>query len=388
LKPVAAMPISPWKDRRPVLPNRDEAGQLAHDLNNLLAIIGGHADALEPAVPAEGPDRDSIEAIQRAVRTAAAVVERVRKLGHPAPAPVRGVDVLPMVEATSSDATRRFGHRVSVALHAAPHLWSASLPPSLIEQALWHLMTRAVDVMPHGGTLNVRCMNVELGAPGPGTTARRERHVRVELSCPTVFPGADGVVPEGDASKAETEVLLEALSRAGVGLSVETDGAAMATWALLLPSDGVEPKRPVEGAVRAATILLLDADEARRSLVHALLQRQGYAARVATSVDEAARALAAAPVDLLVADAALHGLGGDAATLARRHAVKVLRIVAGGAPATGGSESAAEALRAPFTAEQLMAGVEAALGSHSVAVARARVLAYRDAVAVHSEEIA
>jgi signal transduction histidine kinase len=145
-----------------VLPNRDEAGQLAHDLNNLLAVIGGHTDALEYALPAEGPDHESIVAIQRAVRSGAALADQVRKLGRPAPALVRGTDVQPVLETMSSDATRRFGHRIAVAVHAAPRLWSASVAPTLIDQALWHLMTRAVDVMPHGGTLNVRCMNVEL----------------------------------------------------------------------------------------------------------------------------------------------------------------------------------------------------------------------------------
>jgi two-component system, cell cycle sensor histidine kinase and response regulator CckA len=382
------MPISSTKDRRPV-PPRDETGQLAHELNNLLAVIGGHADAIEPSLPAEGPDRESIVAIQRAVVTAAAVVDRVRTLGGRPPAPVRGVDVQPVVDRTSGDAARRFGHRLSVTVHPSTHLWSASVPPTLVEQVLWHLLSQAVDVMPHGGTLTVRCMNVEIGGAAARPAERRERFVRVELSCATVFPAA-GSTPIGDetARSPEVETLFDSLVQAGGRVATETDGTTMATWALLLPSDGVEPLPASVPIARAATILVVDADEARRSLMQALLQRQGYAAHASSSVDDAARALEARRVDLLVADAAMTGLAGDAAALARTHAVKVLRIEPRDQSAPASDPTPGHALRAPFSADQLMAGVDAALGAPATEVARPRVLAYRDAVAVHSEEIA
>jgi hypothetical protein len=72
-----------------------------------------------------------------------------------------------------------------------------------------------------------------------------------------------------------------------------------------------------------------------------------------------------------------------AAGLARRHAVKVLPIRTAGADLPGDGL----ALAAPFTADQLMAGVEAALGTPTAGTA-ARVLPYRDAVIAHGEEIA
>ncbi len=363
------------------VPNRDEASQLAHDLNNLLAIIGGHADALEPALPASGDDHDSIVAIQRAVMSGAKLAERVRKLGG-TPAPVRGVDVAPVVERAGQDAVRRFGHRLTVTMHAAPGLWSVSMPPTLVEPVLTRLLGQAVDVMPHGGTLSVRCMNVELGTGLIATAGRRERYVRIELSAPTVFPGA-GPAPVADADSPDVVSLLDALGRAGGRLCTESDGASMTTWALLLPSDGVEPLTAPTPAPRGATILLLDADGGRSSLVQALLQRHGFAAHVAPSVDAAAQTLGAVPVDLLVADIALSGAAGDAAHLARRHAVTVLPIRTTGADASDDRL----ALAAPFTADQLLAGVEAALGTTTAGVA-ARVLPYRGGVAVHGEEIA
>lgn len=371
------MPIPSTTVHRPVS-TRDEAGQVAHELNNLLAVIGGHADAIEPALPVAGEDRDSIVAIQRAVRAAARLADRVRRLGGAAPAPVRGVDVLPVFERAAADASRRFGHRITVVAHAAPALWSAAVAPVLVEPVLWQLLTEAVDVMPHGGTLTLRCMNVEFVAARAG--ARRERFVRVELSGPTV--GAAAAPVPAESRSADAAAPLDALLRAGGRVSRESDGATMATWAVLLPSDGVEPLGAPTTASRAASILVVDADAARRSLMQAVLQRHGFGAHVAASVDDAARALAALPVDLMIADAASGGLGGDAVALARSHAVKVLPI-----DTQRSGAMAAPALLAPFTARQLMAGVEFALGMDAAPMP-ARLRAYPDVAALHSEDIA
>jgi len=377
LKAATVMPISSTTVQRPV-PTRDEAGQLAHELNNLLAVVGGHADALEPALPAAGEDRDSIVAIQRAVMAGAKLAERVRRLGGTAPAPVRGVDVLPAFERTAQHATRRFGHRVTIVTRPAPALWSASVESAVVEPVLWHLVTEAVDVMPHGGTLTLRCMNVEFAAARAG--GRRERFVRVELSGPTVFagPGAAGLAE----APSEVAASLDGLARAGGRISRESDGVTMATWAVLLPSDGLEPLAAPAAERRGASILIVDADAARRSLMQALLQRHGFAVHVAGSIDDAARTLDTLSIDLMVAEAALRGLGGDAATLARARAVKVLPI-----ETQRGGAVAVPSLLAPFTAQQLIAGVESALGM-DLALPPARVLAYPDAEALHSEEIA
>ncbi|MGD9905728.1 MAG: hypothetical protein AB7U83_19830 [Vicinamibacterales bacterium] len=369
------MPIPSTTVQRPVS-KRDEAGQLAHDLNNLLAVIGGHADAIEPSMPAGGEDYASVQAIQRAVAAGAKLAERVRRLGGAAPVSVRGVDVGPIVARTTDQAAERFGHRLSVSATPPSRLWSAAVDPELVSQALWQLVTTAVDVMPHGGALTVRCMNVEFGAGG--TSGRRDRYVRVELSGQTVVSGE--VPPAGGGAAAtDAAALTEALVAAGGRISTESDGASMATWALLLPSDGVEPLAATAPDARAGSVLVVDGDQTRGRLVQAVLQRHGFAADVTASLDDAARTLASRPVDLMVADAALCGGAGDAVAVARRHAVRVLPIAAAGVAVPG------PALRAPFNARQLMQGVEAAFSEP--ATGRPSLLPI-DGLTLHSEGIA
>jgi hypothetical protein len=259
-------------DRRPQ-PPRAEAEQLAHELNNLLAIIGGHADALEPALPSDGPDHESLDAIQRAVRTAAGIAGRVRKLA-PAPTPqARGIDAGPLVAAAARDAARRFGQRLTVVATPTPSLWSASVAAAAIETVLGHLVDRVAESMPHGAVLTVRSMNVETGATPRHASSRRERWVRVELSGATArrWTSASSLAPD-----AGVEAALEELTRAGGRIQLETDDATVATWVLLLPSDGVEPLPAAASLPPRTAGLPADVELPRRHVAGTVLGRHGY----------------------------------------------------------------------------------------------------------------
>jgi hypothetical protein len=271
-------------DRRPQ-PPRAEAEQLAHELNNLLAIIGGHADALEPALPSDGPDHESLEAIQRAVRTAADLAGRVRRLA-PSPAPqARGIDAGPLVAAAVRDAARRFGQRLTAVAVPSPSLWSASVPAAVIDTALSYLVDRAAEHMPHGAVLTVRSMNVETGPTPRHESSRRERWVRIELSGAT---SRQGTGASALTSGPGTEGVLDEVSRAGGRMQVESDGATMATWVLLLPSDGIEPLPAAAHRPERIAVLLADLGQPRRQVAGTALHYQGYGHAIGRESGESA----------------------------------------------------------------------------------------------------
>jgi signal transduction histidine kinase len=271
-------------DRRPQ-PPRAEAEQLAHELNNLLAIIGGHADALEPALPSDGPDHESLDAIQRAVRTAASIAVRVRKLAPAPPPQVRGIDAGPLVAAAARAAARRFGQRLTVVATPTPSLWSASLSAAAIETVLEHLVDRVAEPMPHGAVLTIRSMNVETGATPRHSSSRRDRWVRVELSGATLRQGISASPLAPDAG---TEAALDELTRAGGRIQVETDGATVATWVLLLPSDGVEPLPAAADLPLRTAELLAEVELPRRHVAGTVPGRHGYGDAIGFEAGETA----------------------------------------------------------------------------------------------------
>jgi two-component system cell cycle sensor histidine kinase/response regulator CckA len=64
---------------------RKEAGDIAHDFNNVLTVISGHSSLLASSVAASDPMRSSITEIQKAAERAAALVQRLHDLSRQKP---------------------------------------------------------------------------------------------------------------------------------------------------------------------------------------------------------------------------------------------------------------------------------------------------------------
>ncbi|MEZ5290577.1 MAG: hypothetical protein R2745_05815 [Vicinamibacterales bacterium] len=300
IKPLSAWPQPVGAPARPV--QRDEAGQLSHELNNLLAIIGGHAECLA-AMPG---DAGAVDAIRRAVASAAQVSVKVRALGQAPGRPGRAVDIDAVLAAVQDDLRRTFGHRLGVIVQPAPHPWTVAIDRAVVHHALAALSAEAVETMPHGGTLTFRTMNVEVGRrhEGAPVAARPGRYVRVEVSYQTATPAAPAPPRRRDVDEAGVTAL-EALRRAGGRIVVDTDGVRIATVGLLLPSDGMTVLKPRDTSTPQPTgrsVMVVEQDATHRRLLQAVLRGQGHEVDAAESVADAEPYLALHPDAVLVTD--------------------------------------------------------------------------------------
>jgi DNA-binding NtrC family response regulator len=121
-----------------------------------------------------------------------------------------------------------------------------------------------------------------------------------------------------------------------------------------------------EAREAAATILVVDDDEATTTLVSRMLQRNGYATRVASGGAEAERILEGEEVDAIVVDLRMPGMTGvELVTRARDRHRRVTAIYmsgyAGDRTALPAGEAEATILEKPFSGGQLLRAVEAAL---------------------------
>jgi CheY-like chemotaxis protein/nitrogen-specific signal transduction histidine kinase len=289
---VSIKPLSAWSgagagEARPV---RDEASQIAHELNNLLAVISGHAECL--SVSPE--DAGAVDAIRKAVASAAQVSAKVRNLGPARDRSGRAVDIDAVLAAVQDELRRTFGHRVAVMVQPAPHPWMVTIDRAVVHRALAALAAEAVHAMPHGGTLTFRTMNVEVGPRRPDAvvTARPGRYVRVEVSyiCTTMPTPAQPQRREPDDAGIAA---LEALRLAGGRVTVDTDGVRVASVVLLLPSDGVTVLRARPAAAPRPSgrrVVLVEDDATHRRLMTTLLRGQGHAVVTAETPEAAAEA--------------------------------------------------------------------------------------------------
>jgi CheY-like chemotaxis protein len=116
-----------------------------------------------------------------------------------------------------------------------------------------------------------------------------------------------------------------------------------------------------------ATILVVDDDEAVVRLVSRMLERRGYATRVATGGAEAEAVLEGEEVDAIVTDLRMPGMtGAELVTRARDRRPRVKAIYmsgfAGDRIALPAREVEATILEKPFGSEELLRAVGGALG--------------------------
>ncbi|GLQ06132.1 PAS domain S-box protein [Sneathiella chinensis] len=134
-------------------------GGVAHDFNNILAVILGNVDLLQEALPEDTPVSPFIRAIERSSTRAAQLTQRLlaysRKQSlHPQMLQLDHLtlEMLDMID-------RLLGETILVRFEHTPGIWPIFADPSQIENSLLNFCINARDAMPEGGNLTIRTFN-------------------------------------------------------------------------------------------------------------------------------------------------------------------------------------------------------------------------------------
>jgi len=129
-----------------------EARSAAHDVNNLLTAIFGNQEIVLGTLPHDDKRRTAVEAIGRAARMSAAIVQNI--LRGPTRQP-ESVDVNNLILGMRSVAAQLVGSKVKIVLRldpAVPHVFAER---ECLERAIANVAANARDAMPGGGTFLV-----------------------------------------------------------------------------------------------------------------------------------------------------------------------------------------------------------------------------------------
>ena len=319
------------------------AGGVAHDFNNLVTAIAGHAAFAAAAVPPGSQALADIEAIQTSTLRAQALTSQLLAFGRPVPGSPRRTSFREVVTRLEP-MLRRLIHEniVFEVRHIEPDV-PIVVDSDQIERVIVNLVANARDAMPSGGRLEIV------------TSMAREGREGREMACLEVRDTGSGMSPEVRARIFEPFFTTKPVGKGtGLGLAsaygmvslaggrvdVDSVPGGGSTFRVLMPeapdgdgllpggSDAAAGQRDGESADRGmltallagakpgadggATILVVEDEATIRRLAARVLIRAGYRVLVAEHATEALAIAgrATTDIDLVFSDVVMPGRSG------------------------------------------------------------------------------
>jgi signal transduction histidine kinase/CheY-like chemotaxis protein len=299
-------------------------GGVAHDFNNLLTPVIGNLDLLRRRLTPTDPSQRLIDAGMQAASRAATLVQRLLAFARRQDLSVRSVNVGALLEGMSDLIRRSLDPAIEVQISHSADLPPARVDPNQLELAILNLAINARDAMPRGGTLHIEADSVTSEGGGGlqagdyvriavrdnGTGMDRQtlaRAIEPFFSTKGVGKGTGLGLSMVHGLAAQLGGVLNIRSRPGEGTTAEI-------WLPEAPeaasSQDLEA-RPLVGAPRQATILLVDDEELVRVATADMLGDLGYEVIEANSGAEALRLLRLGDEpDLMITDYLMPGMNG------------------------------------------------------------------------------
>ena len=140
------------------------AAGVAHDFNNMLTIIQGHAAILNSRPHLPKDLHESAQAIHFASERAAALTRQLLMFSRKNVIQSKPLDLVDLVANLGKMLQRLIGEPVKLIVQSPPSLPLIKADVGMIEQVVMNLAVNARDAMPRGGTLTISLDHITLDA--------------------------------------------------------------------------------------------------------------------------------------------------------------------------------------------------------------------------------
>jgi signal transduction histidine kinase/CheY-like chemotaxis protein len=275
------------------------AGGVAHDFNNILTVIQGHASLLKgEAVCEDQTARDSVEQIAEAAERAASLTRQLLAFSRKNVMQPVDLDVNEVVAAMIRMLHRILGEDIALHVELSPAPLYVHGDRSMMDQIILNLAVNARDAMPGGGSLTVRTSEEPINGARETTESSAGRFARL-----SVIDTGEGIEPAHLTRVFEPFFTTKEVNQGtGLGLAtvygivkqhggwinVSSEVGKGTTFDAYLPivdtpvASGIEASsQAVTGG--AETILLVEDEAPVRRLTRVVLERNGYVVVEATN---------------------------------------------------------------------------------------------------------
>jgi PAS domain S-box-containing protein len=346
------------------------AAGVAHDFNNLLTVITGCGDLLLDRLAEQDPARPLAAAIQDASGRAASLTRQLLALTRRRAVAPQVLDLNAVVRDMEPLLRRSLGEDVDLFTDLAPGPAAVRADRGHLEQVLLNLAVNARDAMPGGGRLFVETQAAAGGGPVVLAVADTGIGMGPEVLAHLFEPFFTTKGERGTGLGLST--VQEVVRQAGGQVEVTSEPGRGSTFRVHLPRAEGEPvpEPPAPAPARGSeTLLLVEDDQAVRSLARLVLEGQGYTVLEAAGGAQALALAArhAGPLHALVTDLVMPGLGGREVAdrlCGHRPGLPVLYVTGYGDEAAEGG-GATGVLQKPFTPASLARSVRELLDGRS-----------------------
>jgi len=306
------------------------AGGVAHDFNNLLTAIRGFAALLLDSLDSGDERRQDAEEIDRAGARAASLTQQLLAFSRKQLLQVRVISLSETVD----EMVPMLRRVVSETIELRTRLESRSrleADPGQLQQILMNLVVNARDALPPegGGRITIETQDVDLDeayaslhaevTPGPHAVlmVSDTGHGMDATTRTRIFEPFFTTKPLGQGTGLGLSTVYGIVKQSGGHVWVYSEVGYGTTFKVYFPvtekpAVTPHPSLASRGQLATGTILVVEDEEAVRSLIGRLLQREGYTVLL-SDTPVAARAVwerTDVSIDLLITDVVLPGMNG------------------------------------------------------------------------------
>lgn len=308
------------------------SGGMAHELNNLLMIIGGNLELIEMQSRKDNRDAPAkfAHTAYQAVERGAELIRHLLAFSRKQPLAPKMTDVNAFMADTMKMLQRLLGESVTVKFVPGAAVWPVVIDQGMLQTSIVSLGTNARDAMPKGGSLIIETSNTTLDETHAGRLADVSAGEYVLI---TVSDTGAGMPPDTAKRAFEPFFTTKPVGKGtGLGLSVvygflKQSGGHVAIYSeegrgtavrLYLRRASAEATARAEAAMAPVargnkeTVLLVEDEAPVLEVARAFLTDLGYQVLEATNGVEALGILSSdEPIDLLFTDVVLpDGMNG------------------------------------------------------------------------------
>ncbi|MEO5803318.1 MAG: response regulator [Verrucomicrobiota bacterium] len=272
------------------------AAGVAHDFNNILTIIQGHADLLLHKINADPQSEKPLKQICLASERAGNLIRQLLMFSRKQVMQHKFLDLKEVITNLMQMLQRFLGEHIALEIHHAADLPTIYGDTGMIEQVMMNLSVNARDAMPRGGRLSIRSSLVKLN----DTQLLRNRNAEArsgDFVCLSVTDTGCGMDEQTINRIFEPFFTTKEVGKGtGLGLAtaygivqqhhgwieVESRLEVGSTFKVFLPARGKKaaekPAAPSQLVAHGGreTILVVEDEPALRMLVVEILQLYGY----------------------------------------------------------------------------------------------------------------